>query len=104
MKIYLELSIKSNSFVSKVNQPEPLTTGSMYAEQATKSFSGPESMTPDDAVFTESICKKAESENLSLEQLQQTLRNIQVIIMLEFKTENTILKYLFRRSLGKQTK
>ena len=79
MKIPFYCSIKPNSIETamEVNQPETLTTSSLYAERATKSFSS----SGDAAnVFTESICKKAESENLSLEQLQKTLRNIQVII------------------------
>ena len=41
-----------------------------YADRSTKSF--------ENAAFTESICKKVGSENMSLEQLQSTLRNIQV--------------------------
>ena len=43
-----------------------------YADRSTKSF--------ENAAFTESICKKVGSENMSLEQLQSTLRNIQVLI------------------------
>ena len=44
-----------------------------YADRSTKSFG------TDNAAFTESICKKVGSENMSLEQLQSTLRNIQVL-------------------------
>ena len=59
----------------EVNPSEPTTAG-----RSTKSF------VSENAVFTESICKKVESENMSLDQLQSTLRNIQV--------HNKILAYL----------
>ena len=42
-----------------------------YADRSTKSF--------ENAAFTESICTKVGSENMSLEQLQSILRNIQVL-------------------------
>ena len=74
MKICFQFSIKPTTIAPEesmeINQPEPT-----YAERSTKSF-GSENVT-----FTESICKKAESEKLSLDQLQQTLRNIQVILI-----------------------
>ena len=72
IKNYFQFSIKPTSIAPEetieVNQPT-------YTERSPKSFGS------DSTTFTESICKKAESENLSLEQLQQTLRNIQVITL-----------------------
>ena len=56
-----------------------------YAGQSTKSFGS------ENAVFTESICKKVGSENMSLDQLQSTLRNIQVLIV--YKLWNQIVAY-----------
>ena len=63
-------SIKPNSvdIEMEVNPSEP-----KYADRSTKSFGS------ENAVFTESICKKVASENMSLDQLQTTLRNIQVL-------------------------
>ena len=54
----------------EVNPSEPT-----YADRSTKSFGS------ENAVFTESICKKVGSENMSLDELQSTLRNIQVLIV-----------------------
>ena len=63
-------SIRPNSVDIEMgaNPSEPT-----YADRTTKSFG------TDNDVFTESICKKVGSENISLEQLQSTLRNIQVL-------------------------
>ena len=61
------LSIKLNSV-----EPEMEVNPSEPTDRSTKSFGS------DNAAFTESICKKVASENMSLEQLQTTLRNIQV--------------------------
>ena len=67
---YFYFSIKPNSVdvEMEVNPSEPT-----YADRSTKSFGS------ENAVFTESICKKVGSENMSLDQLQTTLRNIQVL-------------------------
>jgi len=81
-------SIKPNSVdVEMEVNPSEAT----YAGRSTKSF-GTES-----AVFTESICKKVASENMSLDQLQTTLRNIQA----EFGETNQLMPIQLNIYLGK---
>merc|ERR1711990_542181 len=81
-------SIKPNSvdIEMEVNPSEPT-----YADRPTKSFGS------ENAVFTESICKKVGSENMSLDQLQTTLRNIQA----EFGETNQLMPIQLNIYLGK---
>jgi len=81
-------SIKPSNTVEtevKVNLPEPT-----YPNRSTKSFES------DNAAFTESICKKAESGKLSSDQLLMTLRNLQV----EFGETNPVMPLQLNIFLG----
>jgi len=82
--------IQNNGKSIKPNSVEPEMEVNP-SDRSTKSFGS------DNAAFTESICKKVASENMSLEQLQTTLRNLQA----EFGETNQLMPIQLNIYLGK---